>query len=161
MAHDAATYPPGGLPYPPYGAPGLPPGHYPPGYNPWLGTFAGPRYASVWARIGAYVVDSLVLSVVNVVAYLTVIVLTTTSDQTGAPTVPPMAMLAAFILILVLDGVYFVAQEGSSGQTIGKRVFGTKVVKADGGEMGVDAALVRYLSSCWPASASAASSRSS
>lgn len=148
-AYNAAAYPPGGYGLPPHGVPGIPPGYppelIPPGFNPWLGTFAGPRYASVWSRIAAYLIDSLVLGVVNVVAYLAVIVVATTTDQTGAPTVPPTAMLAAIILVLVLDGIYFVAQEGSSGQTIGKRVLGIKVVKADGGEMSVDAALVRYL----------------
>jgi len=147
--YDAVGYPAGGYGVPPYGAPGIPPGFppelIPPGYNPWLGAYAGPHYASVWSRIGAYFVDSLVLGVVNVIAYLTVIVLTTNTGQAGAPTIPPTAMLAAIILVLVLDGIYFVAQEGSSGQTLGKRVFGTKVVKADGSEMSVDAALVRYL----------------
>lgn len=141
-----AGYPPaGGYGEPGYGVPGYPPGAYPPGYNPWLGTFAGPRYASVWLRIAAYIIDSLVLGVVNTAAYLAVITMTATTSATGSPTVPLTAVLAAIVLVLVLDGIYFVAQEGSSGQTLGKRAVGTKVVKADGSEMSVDAALVRFL----------------
>ena len=113
-AYDAAGYPAGGFGVPPYGVPGHPPGLppgfppalVPPGYNPWLGTFAGPRYASVWLRIEAYFIDGLVLGVVNFVAYMTIFVMTASPGETASPT----GMLAAFVLVIVLDGIYFIAQ---------------------------------------------------
>jgi len=147
-AYDAEGYPAGGYGQPPYGAPGFPPGFppelIPPGYNPWLGVHAGPRYASVWLRIAAYLIDGLVLGVVNAVAYLTVIAMTASAGGSGNESAALTAMLAALVLVIVLDGIYFVAQEGTSGQTLGKRVVGTKVVKADGSEMSVEAAFIRY-----------------
>lgn len=138
---EGAGYPSGG-----YGLPsGFPPEQVPPGYNPRLGTFAGPRYASVWARIGAYLIDGIVLGAINVVAQILFVGISGTALVGDDAGIAVTALIAFFILIFVLDAIYVVAQEAASGQTLGKRALRIKVVKADGSQMDVDAALIRYV----------------
>ena len=148
VAYDAAGYPAGGYGVPPYGAPGVPPGFppelIPPGYNPWLGAYAGPRYASVWSRIGAYLIDGIILAIINSVAQIVFVGISGTALVGDDAGIALTAFLAFAILVLVLDGIYVVSQEAPYGQTIGKRALGIKVVKADGSSMDVDAALIRY-----------------
>lgn len=146
-AFPQAGYPPvGGYGEPGYGLPGgFPPGMYPPGYNPWLGTFAGPRYASVWRRIGAFLIDSIIFQIIwQFISIALSGIVGSTLFSTDVST-QLTATLAMLILYFVLYAVYIVSQEATWGQTIGKRALGIKVVKADGGEMDVDAALIRYV----------------
>ncbi len=87
---------------------------------------SGPR-ATFWQRLGAYLLDGVVLTVVNIVLIVAL-------KGVGN------------ILALIVGIAYFVYFEGSSGQTLGKRALGIRVVSFDtGGPIGYPRAFVRYI----------------
>jgi uncharacterized RDD family membrane protein YckC len=79
-------------------------------------------------RIGAALIDSLVLFVLFVV----VGVLFGDSESSGSSASVNVEGLT-FVLLLVLSLVYYGVLEGMNGQTLGKRLLGIRVVRADGG----------------------------
>jgi len=103
-------------------------------------------YAGFWKRFGAFVVDSLVLSIPTTVVYVLWIYLSIrpllSMGPGSAPTpdvVTPMilkmygGMFAFQLFSLVVFWLYYAFMESSRGQaTLGKRVFGIKVVGANG-----------------------------
>ena len=110
---------------PPGHAPAVPAGEMQAASGP-----SGPR-AGFWQRFGALVVDSLVLLIPIVVITLIV------EDA-----------VLANALTTLLSFVYYVALEGSaSGQTVGKRVLGIRVLDFQGGtgSIGYGRAVVRNL----------------
>lgn len=119
--------PPDGFPPPP------PPGGFgapPPGYTAY-GQQQGAERAGFWIRFVAAIVDGLIygLPVVLVAAIL------------GLPTI------AQQLLSLLVGGVYFVVQEsGPTGQTIGKKLCGIRVVDQNtGGTIDQSKATTRYI----------------
>lgn len=122
--------PPGGPPPPPPGEFGGPPPGYT-AYGEHTGAGVNAPRAGFWIRFAAVVVDGLIYGI-------------------------PTSILAAVLdvgtagrqlLSLVVGLVYFVSQEsGSTGQTIGKKLCGIRVVDQTTGQT-IDAgrALVRYL----------------
>ena len=88
--------------------------------------------APVFNRIGAALVDVLIVGAIDaVVLYLTL-------RLTGLPLVDvlslPKAPLAAFLLLL--NGGYFVLFTAAGGQTVGKMATGIRVVPQEAGELG-------------------------
>jgi uncharacterized RDD family membrane protein YckC len=98
-----------------------------PSYAPPAKGASGPR-AGFWQRFGAVVVDGVILAVVEVI-------LTVALKGVGR------------ILAEILAIAYFVYFEGGpSGQTVGKRALGIRVVSFDtGGPIGYGRAFVRYV----------------
>ncbi|MCA1682402.1 MAG: RDD family protein [Actinobacteria bacterium] len=88
---------------------------------------SGPR-AGFWPRFGAVLLDGILLSVIQ---FILVAALTTTGR----------------ILSLIVGIAYFVYFEGgATGQTLGKRALGIRVVDANtGGPIGYPRAFVRYV----------------
>jgi uncharacterized RDD family membrane protein YckC len=88
---------------------------------------SGPR-AGFWSRVGAYLLDGILLSVINTVLLL---------GLKGA----------GYVLGVIIGIAYFVYLEGGpSGQTLGKRALGFRVVSFDtGGPIGYPRAFIRYL----------------
>ena len=93
------------------------------------------------ARVGAYLLDSLIL-VLPVVAVAVVAIVAAGGDEdSGAFAVVGIA----YLLGLVLPFVYFtVLHGGDRGQTYGKRALGIRVVDADGAPIGHGRAFGRY-----------------
>ncbi|GAC1323405.1 MAG: RDD family protein [Thermoleophilaceae bacterium] len=91
------------------------------------GGTSGPR-AGFWLRVGAYLIDAILLGVVNAV-------LTVTLKGAG------------YGLALIIGIAYFVALEGGpTGQTLGKRALGIRVVDlSGGGAIGYPRAFIRYI----------------
>jgi uncharacterized RDD family membrane protein YckC len=84
--------------------------------------------AGFWIRFGAAFVDGVIFAIVNVVLSLAI-----DDDAAG---------LIAFVLGLAY---YIVLEGGTTGQTIGKRLVGIRVVSAaNGGPLGYGSATVRY-----------------
>lgn len=161
--------PPSGYPPPPppsYGAP--PP---PPGYHATYGVPAAPLppFASVWRRLGAVLIDGLLLGLLVIPA---VVALTTGDTKiercrvdrlgnrdpdgpfTGLCEVPTTStwLLFTVLLLAALAAVvlYHTLTVGRSGQTLGKRATGVKVVDATTGQViGTGRALGRYLFSAF------------
>ena len=131
---------------PPPGAP--PPGH--PEADPnasygWGGDpvpAAGMQPANVGKRVGAYIIDTILLTVVFV--FIGVIV----GLGSGAVPATPEAISAgqSYLYSVITAAVtltYFVLLEASSGQTLAKRMLGIKVTMADGSPVTLEAAFKR------------------
>ena len=88
---------------------------------------SGPR-ASFFQRLGAYLVDVILIAIVAFILYLVL-------DEVG------------YFIAIALSIVYFIYCEGgSTGQTIGKRVLGIRVVDyGSGGPLGYGKAFLRYI----------------
>ncbi|TDC97362.1 RDD family protein [Actinomadura sp. 7K507] len=119
---------------PGYGHPGYgPPGHPHPGH-------AGPQdmLAGRWARLGAAVLDALVLSVAAVPAVLVSIRWDKMQEsvESGEPITDPWALydiprlLAGYAVVFLLGFAYFTIMHAKRGQTLGKMAVGIRVVSA-------------------------------
>ncbi|MDQ1517263.1 MAG: hypothetical protein QOE80_3093 [Actinomycetota bacterium] len=135
--------PPGGYGQPPagYGQPpggyGQPPGAYPPPAP--YGVGSGPvayGLASLGQRIGGALVDALISGAIWVVGLIVLAATSSTStDQYGYSTSSPNAMGGLFMLLCVAGAFFYpVFFEGRpEGQTLGKKVAGSRVVRQSNG----------------------------
>jgi uncharacterized RDD family membrane protein YckC len=116
---------------------GLPPPPPPPpsGYEPPFGSYDGvggpAETAGFWIRFAAALVDSLIIAV-------PLAIVTNTLD---------LELYADQSLNILVGALYYPLQEGGvTGQTIGKRLCGIRVVdETDGRTVDVSRALIRYL----------------
>ena len=108
---------------PPGQAPAVPPAEMQAASGP-----SGPR-AGFWQRVGATIVDILVLAVPGIVIFLV------------------FDVTVAYILSLLISIAYYVYFEGGpTGQTVGKKVLGIRVIDLRaGGPIGYGRAFVRFL----------------
>jgi uncharacterized RDD family membrane protein YckC len=119
---------------------------------------AGKSYGGFWIRLVARVVDGVVISVPLAVIFIVFVVLaggiasqTNTTDQNAQAAVG-VGLLGVWLLIGVLATIgtvaYFVYFWGTSGSTLGMRIFQLRIVDADtGAPIGIARAIVRYLMS--------------
>ena len=152
---EGGGYPPPGQQggYPPQGYP--PQGQPPPGYPPGQGGYPPPGYpqqqpggypsqgqdplASVGARIGAALIDLLVLIIPAVILSAATGGLETDDGiSVGLSGVP-------FLLDFLLNVGYFTIMEATTGATIGKLAVGTRVVREDFSKIDFGPALIRNL----------------
>ena len=143
------TTPPSG----PYGGqypPGQP-GQYPPGqpgqyhqqgYNPYgqggpgLGTYgyAPPGRLADWpVRVGASILDSLIMAIPSIVGVIVALVIDGNSDEMGAG--GGIAMAGGFFVAFLVWVWNRVIQQGRTGRSFGKKLTGLKVVDARSGEL--------------------------
>ncbi len=118
-------------PPPPPPGPPQAPGGYQQGHQPQYAATGGPSgpRAGFWQRFAAYLLDFIVLAIVN--AILLVVV--------GRP--------AGTVLGIIVGIAYWVYFEGSpAGQTLGKKALGIRVIDfSTGGPIGYGRAFVRYI----------------
>lgn len=97
-----------------------------------LPAFAGARLAGWWSRVGATVLDGLILTV-PVVLIAGIVVAVAARSQVGAVLVG-MAGLVAYLFALLFYAPALMARQGAgNGQTWGKQIIGIRVVR-DGGQ---------------------------
>lgn len=141
------------------------PGTYPQGYEPYQPAPAAQGYghpvhpyASWWSRVGANILDSILSFLVAAVPFIIGLVLfvadtqvqenwdgTTTSTYEGGP-LPVVLMLLGGALALGFTIWNMIVRQGRTGQSLGKKVLGIKVVREqDGDVLGVGSAFLRYL----------------
>jgi uncharacterized RDD family membrane protein YckC len=123
--------PPGSPPPPPPGDfGGTPPGYI--AYGEHQGTGVNAPRAGFWIRFAAVIVDSLIYGIPTSIVAAAI----------------GLEMPGQRLLSLVVGLAYFVYQESATGQTLGKRLCGIRVVDQSTGQT-IDAgrALVRYLTS--------------
>jgi uncharacterized RDD family membrane protein YckC len=97
-------------------------------YSGEFGRASGPR-AGFWRRFGAVFIDGLILAIVDFVISIAL-------------------RGVGYGLSFVVAAVYFTYFEGSSGQTVGKRVLGIRVIDyRTGGSIGYGRAIGRYIGS--------------
>ncbi|MFG2005669.1 RDD family protein [Spirillospora sp. NPDC048911] len=120
--------------------PPAPGGAVPPGPYPQQGPYAphGPELASRWARLGASLLDGLIVGAVSAPFLIQAIRWNELDEiaQSGRSTSPLDAydiprLIAGYAVALVLGFAYFTIQHARSGQTVGKRAAGIRVVRAD------------------------------
>ncbi|WP_405840900.1 RDD family protein [Streptomyces platensis] len=127
-------------------------------------------YASWGARLGAFLLDGLIIAAVPIILYIIGGIMvgsaaSTTPDtsscqpgdvqcisdayDTAASSSTPVGaiIIMALAWLLMIGGTFFlIAKEGASGQTPGKKVMGVKVIKeATGQPLGFGMTFVRYL----------------
>ncbi len=135
----AGDYPP---PPPPPPGGGYPPAPYQPpmggAYAPIQGHVPAATYGGFWIRVVAYIIDVIILAVVQVI--LDVIFHTNPSD----PSSPGYSTTE--VLNLVISLVYFAGLWTYWGATLGQRIFKLRVVDANTGQtIGLGKALLRWL----------------
>jgi uncharacterized RDD family membrane protein YckC len=97
-------------------------------------------YAGWWSRVGAYLLDALLLAAPLIVV-LIVAAVVAGDEEGGIWAVVGFMYLAT----LALPFVYFTLMHGGdSGQTVGKRALGIRVVDESGGSIGYGRAFGRY-----------------
>ena len=131
-------WPPPGQQWPTQGSPG-----------------AGARYAGFGPRFGAALLDGLVLSPLWIVAWIVLVtgkkeIKVCNFDATRLCQSPTGSTIARFWFILLLGFVaailYYGLTEGRTGQSVGKRALGVKVLDArTGAPIGTGRAIGRYL----------------
>ena len=89
------------------------------------------QYGGFWIRFVAYLLDSLIVGLP-----LGLITLFLTS----------LTQIGVFdYLSYILIAVYFIYFEGTTGQTLGKKIVGVKVVDENGKIIGIPNAILRYI----------------
>ncbi|MES9537182.1 MULTISPECIES: RDD family protein [unclassified Actinomadura] len=126
---------PGALPQAPpvpgYGPPGVP--------HPGFGGGTQDAVAGRAARLGAGIIDSVVLSIGTVPAVLFSIRWDRMRDsiESGEPVTNPLdlynipRLLVGYGIVVLLGFVYFTVLHARWGQTLGKKAFGIRLVRAD------------------------------
>jgi uncharacterized RDD family membrane protein YckC len=126
-----------------YGAPGYTaPGYASPGYGAGYQTTqvgygyaqaVGAPLAGFWIRFAAYMVDAFILGIpANIITELTL------DDTTFGPGDSiPASFWVLTLLLFVGQVFYFAYFEGTSGQTVGKRLCSIRVVDGDSLQPGV------------------------
>ncbi|MEZ5278906.1 MAG: RDD family protein [Acidimicrobiales bacterium] len=97
----------------------------------WGQSSPGPATLAEWPlRAGAFVADLVIFGVVSFIV--------------GVParSVGTGAVIAGGVIVSAL---YFILQEGNSGQTVGKRMWSLRVVGEDGGAISYSTAAVRWV----------------
>lgn len=162
-------YPQPGYPQPGFGQqPGYPQQGYPqPGYPPQAGPYnpyapygGAPGYAGAlplahWGlRVGATLLDGLMLLPFYIIAAIILTASTTAStydpntDTFSGGGVSPAGLVVVALVYLgaLAFGLYQLYRQGTTGQTIGKKIVGIRVVReADGQYTGFGMAFVRGL----------------
>jgi uncharacterized RDD family membrane protein YckC len=156
-APDPRTYAP---PVSGYAVPGGVPGYgYPAGaFGPPVPVApGGAPLAQFWQRLVAFLVDALIVNAIlaiPLIALLALVLLPSleTSATGGAPSFATMGLMELLIFVifvplqLVATYIYFVRLFYRSGQTVGKRALGIRVVRAlDGGPIDLRTARRRWV----------------
>ncbi|MDQ6879918.1 MAG: RDD family protein [Candidatus Dormibacteraeota bacterium] len=136
--------PEGYTPSPPTGLPPPPPGGYPiappPGYPAYPAQGYGPqvRYAGFWIRVVAYIIDAIILGIVE--AIIDLLLRVNLGDPTSA------SYRAANGIGLILSLAYFAGLWTYLGGSLGQRVFGLRVVDVNTGQpLTLGKAVIRWL----------------
>ncbi len=125
------------------------------------GAYAGPELAGWGTRVGAYLVDILVMDIPLVIGYVVFLAAANSSSSgsgaAGGSLVYLLGSLVSFGLWIWNRGI----KQGGTGQSVGKKALGIRLVKeADGQPLGVGMSLLRdivhivdgffYLGYLWP-----------
>ncbi len=105
------------------------------------------RYGGFWIRFAARVVDAILLNVVFLIARLPFGVALFTpgvARDPGALAAFAGATILITLMSVVATACYEIFMIGTRGATIGKMIFGLKVIRADGGPVSLGLSTGRY-----------------
>jgi uncharacterized RDD family membrane protein YckC len=105
---------------------------------------AATAYASVWIRFVALLIDSIILTVVlGIIGVIVGFLISAVAQNSSGATVGLGLILD--LIFIVLGFGYFAYMEATQGGTFGKKAFGLRIVKVDGGPIGWNEAIIRTL----------------
>ena len=92
-----------------------------------------------WPRVGAYILDQLILAAVGYLIF--------GSPPSNVTTIPEVLQLMGQRMgySFLISTIYYVGLNGHFGATLGKMVIGAKIVRADGSRIGFGIAFLRML----------------
>jgi uncharacterized RDD family membrane protein YckC len=134
--------PPGPAGAPSYGGP-VPPGGWEQPIPQWQG-WRGQPLASWGSRVGATLIDWLILLVPAVVLAVIVVAIASGSD-TGAVVTGILGFLAYLVVLFIYAPVLMARQGPNNGQTWGKQMLGIRVVRDNGLPMSFGWAALREI----------------
>lgn len=97
------------------------------------------EYAGFWIRLGAGVIDSIILLLIFYIVY------TVISEYTKTMPLPFIFILVAIFISFLIKIAYFVTFWVWRGQTPGKLIMGIKIIRTDSSPITLPYALLRYL----------------
>jgi uncharacterized RDD family membrane protein YckC len=98
--------------------------------------------AGFLVRLVAYIIDAIILAIVDGIIQAIFVAPSMRPDASGGAAA--LAVIG-YILVLVWTFGYLIYFWTTSGQTIGKKVMGLKVIAVDGGELTIGKAIVRVI----------------
>ena len=106
------------------------------------------NYANYGKRVGAYLIDSLILAVICLIIYVPTLGIVISSMQSSGAMqsdIDAAATCLALPLLLLAEIFYFIRPTAKSGQTLGKRMVGIRVVDKNGNPPNFAHSLLRYV----------------
>jgi serine/threonine-protein kinase len=103
-------------------------------------------YASGWSRFGAYLIDTVIMWIVNIPLNLVTMVLSAASSGSGNSSDTGILVLSCVnaLCSLSVNVSYYILLTAINGQTVGKKAVGIRVVATDGTRIGMGKSIVRY-----------------
>ena len=105
------------------------------------------QYATFWHRLGAYLIDYVIVSLVTCPMGMLTGAMGALAEQSGeaAQAASAGATILVYVVAIVAGWLYNALMESSSWQgTVGKRVLGIRVTDLDGNRIGFGRATGRY-----------------
>ena len=96
------------------------------------------EYAGFWIRLGAGIIDSLILLLIFYIVY------TLISEWTKTLPLPTIFILVTIFISFLIKITYFVSFWVWKGQTPGKLIMGIKIIRTDSSPITWPYALLRY-----------------
>lgn len=111
------------------------------------------EYAGFWMRLGAYLIDGLILNAVGWIIWIffgLIIAAVAAGDEPAGGAVVAI-WLIAWLITVAVSIAYLVCFWQWRGQTPGKMALGIKIIKTDGSALDWGTALLRFLGYiiCW------------
>lgn len=97
------------------------------------------EYAGFWIRLGAGIIDNLILLLIFYIIY------TVISEITKTLPLPAIFILVTIFISFLIKITYFVSFWVWKGQTPGKFIMGVKIIRTDSSPITWPYALLRYL----------------
>lgn len=105
------------------------------------------EYAGFWMRLGAYIIDGIILNAINYIIYFVPgFIYFAITGKLGSDEIAPTALaVVVFLLCLIVCIAYPVCFWQWRGQTPGKMALGIKIIRTDGSDLTWGSAFVRFL----------------
>jgi len=108
------------------------------------------EYAGFWRRLGAFIIDVIVISIPSwIMGPIWGLGIYGLENSNGFPWESTFSDLPPFVFAdfvpTIIGIAYFISLWAWRGQTVGQMVAQIKVIRADGTEVGVGTAIIRYL----------------
>lgn len=111
------------------------------------------EYAGFWMRLGAYLIDGIILAIINYAIYFIpgFVYFAITGELGSNKPVPGAFAVVILVLCLIISIAYPVCFWRWRGQTPGKMAVGIKLIRTNDSPVGWGAAAMRFLGYiiCW------------